>query len=110
MPIMFAENPKFDKYTLSQPNCFEMVSNQYKPLLLGLSFSLHMSTFIYNTNAFVVKYILGQNFTENAENCKVNVQIFALFSEKIVAANLEGPSKSHLCCYRAFFNFQHVQE
>ena len=28
MPIMFAENPKFEKYTLSQPNCFEMVSNQ----------------------------------------------------------------------------------
>ena len=28
MPIMFAENPKFDKYTLSQPNFFEMVSNQ----------------------------------------------------------------------------------
>ena len=28
MPIMFGENSKFDKYTLSQPNFFEMVSNQ----------------------------------------------------------------------------------
>ena len=95
MPIMFAENPKFEKYTLSQPNCFEMVSNQYKPLLLGLSFSLHMSTFIY----YIYISYFGTEFHRKCGKLQSECANFCIVFWKIVVANQDGPSKFHLWCY-----------
>ena len=78
MPIMFAENPKFDKYTLSQPNFFEMVSNQLKTLLLVLGLVFHCTYQPLCTDAFDGKVYFGTEFHRKCIKLQSESVIFCI--------------------------------
>ena len=78
MPIMFAEKPKFDNYTLSQPNFFEMVSNQLKTLLLVLGLVFHSTYQPLCTDAFDGKVYFGTEFHRKCIKLQSESVIFCI--------------------------------